>query len=611
MLSMSWFRSLKTAVSKKRKLVGLILLIFGGQVLMGAVLPDLIAQPLQMWWNQQMTAVEVGFLVASYSSLLMIGGPIFGQMTDKYGAKKMIFIVYPLLLGIMLLVYPLAQSTGDYVIVRGLNAILFSSVANAPMILIRGSIPQDRRVQARVNGAINAGCYLGSGLALMTGVLLADNPPLLWSSVAVVGVTSVTLTFWGIQLLSGSETWIKVKKRLISKVFVFANGMFVWEAFIITLPSIGVSATLQSFLTWFANYVGQQAGIILLISTFTNVLSLLTYMPVLLVRKGYRFVIWSSLLILMVALILIWIGGSFWILMSGGVLVGVALAGNSLSLSEEIYSRVPSRRLGAGFATSGFFRQLGGVVGGILYSSLMWSVLGSKYMWISLLPIPMLSMVSLVVMRFVKRKTPLSLDNTAKIMMELFGYVLAGQHGKFSLTVSKYPELSGHIKRVHKFTPWLKSRDTLEYNTMIIRKLEHIFKALALLEVVVHTNRQKKWIDDFPEKEIITIRSKLFDILKEIETQNLHSWYKFWLSSTFKESHQELKERGLVWGPDDKAENMLDKLLILSDDYYKRQITEKKEISDCLYAVHLLTGIIGKEITNGKWSRMLVAGATG
>jgi MFS family permease len=630
MLFMSGLRSLK--VSKKK--VGVGLLIVGGQVLTVATVPDLIAQPLQIWLNQQMEPTEVVMIIVTYSVFATIGGLLFGQLTDKYGAPKVIRYVSLLLL-VIYCIYPVAQDTWEYMVMRILHALLFALIANAPIILIRSSIP--RRVQARVMGTVMAGSYLGSGLALMTGVLLADNPPLLWFTVIALGVFSVGLNFSAIMLINGSVIQREEAKEQISKAYstflMYTKGMVVWEAFIIALPSVGVSVTQLSFVTWFAIYAGQQAGVILLVSTLANVGSLLTYMPVLVVKRSYRFVMWFSILTMMAALILIWIGGSFWIFLFAGILIGVALAGTSLCISEEINNTIP-RQLGAGYATAGILRQLGGVVG-ILYSGMMWSVLGSSNMWISLIPILALSMVAaLVVPRFVKRKPSPSLDKTVDIMMKLLGYVLAGQPEEFSLTVSKHPDLFRNIERVHKSTPWVQKsrepRDPLDNKKMIIHKLDHFFTAIVLLQAVFLTNqRGKKAVDVFSvREEQYLIQTKIAGILQTIEDQNLQAtWYKNWISSgRWVSSSFVYKDSDLGWEPNDNADEMVYKLFTKTVDYAEKVLDEiagksdgsyskgqipEEKIPDVLFAVHLLTGR-GKnlwDIRTGKWSQMLVAGA--
>jgi MFS family permease len=509
-----------------------------GQMGIIVTITGLISQALQILLDRQ--GLSVGMIMTTFSLTALISGLLFGKVIDRYGAKKLVLFSLPILLGTIML-YPLAHTTGEYMIVQVLVAIVYSLLVTAFVVLTRMSIPSDPKIQARVNGYRLASNFLGSGLAMYLGLRLV-NQPSFWFIVTGIIAGAMILVFWGISLDYDTKMiWRQKKRTLIKSVFFTSlrktKRLIERDAFLVTLPGMGITACYFAFLTYFALYAGvETAGMILLTSTVANGLVSVTIIPKVVVSKGYPFVMGPSILLLIVSLILIWMDGTFWLLLAAGVMMGFAVAGSAHSISEEIHRRVNPRRLGAGFATSGFLRQLGGVIG-TGYSGWMWSILGSN-MWISLLPILLTSGILLYWIQSTthKEKTEPLIDLERRKLFETMyraaSEVATGKTNKISLDARETQEAEhGYITyntrerlsiiRYYLAVPRISKKYDLEEPEALVLKTKNVALALSLLVVVRNTMEGSHDFQKVIRKLIRMLRRKLTHLLKQIDREQL------------------------------------------------------------------------------------------
>jgi membrane protein implicated in regulation of membrane protease activity len=369
------------------------------------------------------------------------------------------------------------------------------------------------------------------------------------------------LIFWGISLDYDTKMiWRQKKKTLIKRAFSTSlrktKRLIERDAFFVTLPGMGLSACHYAFLTYFALYAGvDTAGMILLTSTFTNGIASVTIIPKAVVSKGYPLVMGSSILLLITSLILIWMNDPFWLLLAAGVMMGIAVAGSGHSIQEEVHRRVSPRRLGAGFATSGFLRQLGGVIG-TGYSGWMWSVLGSN-MWISLLPFLLISGILLYWIQSTAHKekteslTTQELRELLHMMYQVASDVAIDKRNSVALNGRESTQAVGDVSdnvrerldkiRYYLAVPRISKKLDREDSDVLVLKTKNVALALSLLVVVRNTMEGS---DDFQmvvRKLIRMLRRKLTHLLKQID-------------------REQLRDSGLVrfhlgwWDPEDKVQ---------------------------------------------------------
>lgn len=232
-----------------------ILTIINGlsMMLLFPVLPALIKQ-----YDQP--TIMLGVLVASYSLFQLIGGPILGALSDKYGRKPILLITQLgtfLSWGILALAYTVEANT----IIMGISGTIFvtllsrimdgitggnASVANAMIADL--TTPQERSVVFGKNGAILGGTLiigpaLGSfslqseygflGTAILGGIFSALALVYMWFSLqeSLSGKKhELKISFQNLNLYSQIQKWgsnFTVKTAIISKIFFF-TGFFIY-----------------------------------------------------------------------------------------------------------------------------------------------------------------------------------------------------------------------------------------------------------------------------------------------------------------------------------------------------------------------------------------------
>jgi MFS family permease len=505
-----------------------------GQVITVAAIPDLINQPLQVILAKQ--RLPVGLIIGAFFLTFSICGLLFGRVTDRYGPKKLLIVFLPALVGTLTL-YPLANTTREYVTVRILNAIAYSLVVNALIVLMRMSVHSGRHVQARITGFTSACSYLGAGLAMFFGLKLSDNVGKLWLTVEIMGLLSAGLILWGMTLIHSHEQVpmrqkvLRLVRKAVSNSLEEAKRLFDKDAFLISLPSLGISAVYLAFLTYFALYVGgESVATILLLTALTNGVASLTFVPKLVVTKGYRTVMSGSILLLIGSLILIRVGEQFWLLLLAGMMVGIAISTSSLCMSEKINQRVYRGRLGAGVATYGFLRQIGGVIG-TSYSGIMWGFWKAD-MWLSLIPLLLVALFLLFSIRLKPRRGSSKTQYLAgyrslEMDRHRAAWAIANQHGDFttlSSSVRSFEQRLMDTRKLQELSP-----------EVLAQRIQNMSLAIALLHHV-----QRSGLSRLSSEIITQTRRQLITHLKMLDRQDLRHY---------------LSKIGYPWPPEEKVKD--------------------------------------------------------
>jgi MFS family permease len=496
------------------KLTGLALsALIIGQMLTIAVIPTMVFQPLNIHLSKQ--GLPVGVIVSIYSMITLAFGLFSGRVVDQYGSERILLVFIPLLAGVYLL-YQFANSFQELVAVRVLNGILFAFVVNGFVVLVRKKVlSSSHKTQARVHGIINSLNTVGSGIAMYFGMLLVDDLALLWFSTLVIGWMVVILVYWGIFASSFTQMTIQqLLKKSFASAFGFTRSLFVKQAFFAALPDVGMSSAYWAFLTYFALYKQQEADVILLICTMVYAVAATSVMPIL-VTKHNKMVVGWSISICVLALILISMAGSFWLLLTAGVLIGIALAGSNLGILERVNHSVDKRRLGGANATASFLRQLGAIIGPS-YAGLMWSALGKANMWLALIPMLLASLLFLLIKQGNQEKTAVELI-LARKRMRAFFYAQT----EFKSTLSAYylPDTARSINRLQTGEEEVRPLEEGDEEEVLAWRVKHYCHALIALKSVQGFEGLSL------EKEIRQVEEMLYGLLNQIETCHLHRYY--------------------------------------------------------------------------------------
>jgi MFS family permease len=518
-----------------------------GQMLTIAVIPTMVFQPLNIHLSKQ--GLPVGVIVSIYSMITLVFGLFSGRVVDQYGSERILLVFIPLLAGVYLL-YQFAHSFQELVVVRVLNGILFAVVVNGFVVLVRKKVlSSSHKTQARVHGIINSLNTVGSGIAMYFGMLLVDDLALLWFSTLVIGWMVVILVYWGIFASSFTQMSIRqLLKKSFASAFGFTRSLFVKQAFFAALPDVGMSSAYWAFLTYFALYKQQEADVILLICTMAYAVAATSVMPIL-VTKHNKMVVGWSISICVLALILISMAGSFWLLLMAGVLIGIALAGSNLGILERVNHSVDKRRLGGANATASFLRQLGAIIGPS-YAGLMWSVLGKANMWLALIP---MLLVSLMFLLWKQESQETAVEFS--IVRERMGAFFAAQ----SESMTPFPGLS--------LTDYARAIYRLQTGKEEVRPLkEHANERLLAWRVKQHCHAliAMKSVHGFAdlslEQEIRQVEEMLYGLLEEIEARHLHKYYNALVGSWGTENLSWCNDTlygPAYWAPEDHPEKIM------------------------------------------------------
>ncbi len=334
------------------------------QILCLAVIPAIVSISLPLILDKK--GLEIGPIMSVYYIALVVGSLLLGGwLTDSYGPKKVLQWTAPFYI-LILTCYPFAQSLWQYLVIQIMNGLILSLLTTALIILARSIIPAISKIQAQYTGMMMALNYIGSGLAMLTGIRLEPYPPLLWSTVIILSIWGVFFVFYEIGLVHKENSNETEGKRKPIAYF------FVKEAHKISLPDIGVSSAYVAFITFFALLAGEIAGTILFLCTVVTGLASITFVPKLVV-KNFRFVMLASHILLIASFILIRFGDADWILVIAGCLIGVGISGNNLSITEGVHTtmkKLTPEKIGASMATVNFYRQSGGIISPILFGTL-------------------------------------------------------------------------------------------------------------------------------------------------------------------------------------------------------------------------------------------------
>jgi DHA1 family chloramphenicol resistance protein-like MFS transporter len=240
-----------------------VFLIVSGYVQIVAALHDMLAQILHIVLPED----EVGIVISSFMLAAMIGGPIFGKLTDKVGPKKMMWslVVLPL----TLVPYTFEHSEQALVLTRVISGLAFAALGASVVLVAKSLVSPDPVTQGKLTAMIRAGCFLGVGIGGSIGLWLGGY------------------NFWSFILIAD-----------------------------VSLACVGVVAGVLAFITWFANYVGAssiKAKVILPLVPLVIGITLLTWMPQAYVRSGYFRIMVGSSILMTAGLILLTFGENTWI----------------------------------------------------------------------------------------------------------------------------------------------------------------------------------------------------------------------------------------------------------------------------------------------------------
>jgi MFS family permease len=522
-----------------RKLVGLILLIVG-QVFAVAAIQDVIAQALHILLSAESASV----VMTSYMATVMLGSLFFGRLIDKVGEKRLLLWSLPLM-AVTLCGYPFAQSTFSLTLVRVLHGISYALMVSAIFLVTRRSFSSKN--QARASACVSTCMFLGSGLAMSVGLWVAKKT-YLWEVVIALGISSVLFVYSGLALLAKPEQNFLKKERVLAHDVLTAYSirrMMNKEALLLALPGVGVSSAYASFLGWIASYWGNQPGLILGMATAGNAVVALTFMPRLASNaKGYLPLMVGSNLI--ISFFVIWLGPPMPFMLLASILVGISICGANLGITEEISRKISYDQHGSAYATSGFMRQLGGVIG-TAYSSLMWSYAGAA-MWLTVIPLPL---IALVILLLVKRKDRKKKAASKVILWHIAHkrrYVsMLAENGDDEIFQSGYKQLQRLLKE--KGSSQIPSLDGVYTEEIaFFMRLKNLYRTMKLLLKLTQETLPLS-IDDSMEK----VTELLLQHLKEIEYHGMEEVYNsqmghyhFWLSGVSVEKlHAGLVERAI------------------------------------------------------------------
>jgi MFS family permease len=511
---MHWLRSWKPS----KETMGLSCLI-AAQVIGAASIPALISSSLTLMLYRQ--GLPVAPIMVAYPIAAMLFSISLGWLPDKYKPSRITTLLILVWVGTLTL-YAFAHNTSDYLFVRAINGAAASVSTHALAVWIRNQMPSEERSRTRLHAILIALNYGGAGTASLSGVKLNDNP-LLWGTVVSAGALTVILVLCGLVLINGipKGTWGNVIKKLPASVSR-VKGLLERDALIITLPNLGVGAAYWTFLTWLPPYIGEQAGEILFVSMIVNGFSILFIMPKL-VARDYRLVMGGSICLLIGSFALIWMNESFW-LMAGGVLVGIAMAGFSLSISVAVHNEVHPKRLGRGVATQQFIIQLPSIYGP-LYAGFMWNLWGPSNMWISIIPLLLIAAILLWYLKLPKIDDKVLIKHIRRslyLQQEWAAFFAAeGRDTEYCIQEIKI----GLFKKMKGTLPAIKPDPENP-----IRELKATSYGLALLEKAQEV--AVAGVDLTPEIRLLQNRQK--DLLENVSPMELHDWW--W---------------GVLWSPED------------------------------------------------------------
>jgi MFS family permease len=561
-----------------------------GQMLAIAVIPTLIFQPLHITFYQQ--RLPVGLIVGVYSLTTMICGLFFGRVTDQHGPKKVLLVSMLPLTGVYLL-YPFADELWEIIGVRVINGVLFSLVLNALIVLVRQQVlATDQVFQARIHGIILSLNFAGSGIAMYCGLQLVNNPILLWSSTAILSGIAVVLVYWTIMTVASSRLgWRGLVNKLLSHILSYAKGVIEKNALLASLPDVGVSSAYWAFLTYFALYVGESAGVILFLSTVVIGIAAISVMPKLVVNRS-KLVIGGSILTLILSFILISRDRPFWVLLLIGIMVGVAMAGNNLGILERVNFTADRDRLGAANATAGLLKQLGGIIGPA-YAGLMWSLVGADHMWISFLP---LLLGSLAVLTFCGTPKP-SIELYLEIQKEIISVYL---YPPFPSDLDRYAREIIQIKQGYGI-PLVKEGD--QAKTLIFR-VRNAFRVLGCLKAAAQGPPLNSPFDQTLEGKIQQVRTIILHLLQEIEKKDFR-----------KSFNQSSLGSNVDWPEGVKGAACWDRILVILENKQSDRAAKTREEVECLLNVVQAMDLPGLELhevfsfydLEDRWSKALKA----
>jgi MFS family permease len=550
------------------KLAGLALIaLVIGQMLTVAVIPSMVFQPMNIHVSNQ--GLSVGLFVSVYSVITLIGGLFAGKSIDRFGPERNLLVLIPLLTGVYLL-YQIAHSFGELLTVRVLNGILFAFIVNGFVVLVRKKVLYSSdKVQARIHGIINSLNTVGSGIAMYVGMIFVNRITWLWLSTAIIGWIVVILVYWAIYVTSFTQmTIMQLMNKAFTSVYTFTRSLFVKEAFSAALPDVGMSSVYWAFLSYFALYKQQEADVILLVCTMAYGFSAMSIIPIL-VTKHKKMVVGWSISVCILALILISIAGSFWLLLTAGVLIGIALAGNNLGILERVNHSVDKKLLGGANATASFLRQLGAIIGPS-YAGLMWSVLGKENMWLALIPLLLVSLMFLFMKQESQEKTSVEFAIAIKRMRAFFAAASIkseiGTLAEVARTIQKLQtgeEEVDHLEEANQ--RWLGLRVKHHCHALIAMKSADGFAGLSL------------------EQEIREVEEMLYGLLKKIEVCHLQKYYNA-LHTTWGYFGP---EEGAYWVSGDSAEKIMASLKTMIEDKVK-PVKNPEEVQRFLSAVQTL-----------------------
>lgn len=249
------------------------------------VIPLLLADPFSPYYllpkglSVKEGYILLGFLVATFSLMQFLSAPILGQLSDKYGRKKLLAISLAgtSLSYILFAIGIVERSIPLLFIARGLDGITGGNISVAQAAIADVTAPEDR---AKNFGLIGAAFGLGFILGPYIGGKLSDPTVVSWFSASTpfwfsailsfLNVLSVLFLFpetlkfvtqhihvtWDRSIRNIIEAFnFKDLRALFSTVFLFQGGFTFYTTFfsIFLIRKFGFS---QSSIGDFFSYVG-------------------------------------------------------------------------------------------------------------------------------------------------------------------------------------------------------------------------------------------------------------------------------------------------------------------------------------------------------------------